>query len=318
VPISSNLGLVSRGNGALQFQLTYDYNALRDWFDGAMRRPRPHEDPIRTTQSVLLETNYDFTDRLGLSTLFSFVRQERFTPKSNSFTRNDGIGDAIVLAKYNLILPNANQPFSLSIGAGPKLPLGRNDFIGDDTGLLLSADLQPGTGAWEIVSWTHFNYQALASRPTFNLTAILTTRYNFRGLRNNDRQYYRFGHEAQLQAGASDRFTLGKLLVDPTLMLRFRKVGQDYSALVPSDPNAPDPELQPFPNTGGTYLYIVPSMGVNFTPDLSLRLASDLPLMRRLVGSQVTTSYKITASIYYSLSLKKDKNLPQPQNPFKF
>jgi len=309
VPISSSLGLASRGAGSLQFQLTYDYNALRDWFDGANRRQRPHSDPIRTTQSVLLESNYDVSNAFAVSALFSLVRQERFTPKSNSLTQNDGIGDAIILFKYNLFHRNTNSPFRLSAGLGPKLPLASNDFTDNDSGLLLPADLQPGTGAWEAISWTHLNYQPfMGSRPTFNLTSIITARYNFRGTRNNETQYYRFGQEVQFQLGASDRFVIGQLLFDPSVMFRYRKVGRDYSALVPRDPEAADPNLLAFPNTGGDYVFLSPSLGVNLNPDLSFRISGDLPLYRKLIGSQVTTSYKLSASIYYSLSLSKDKS----------
>lgn len=316
VPISSNLGLSSRGSGALQFQVTYDYNALRDWFDNTDRRKRPNTDPIRTTHSLLLEINYDISNAFAVSTLFSLVRQERETPLSNSFTRNDGIGDAIVLLKYNFFHKNAESPLKINFGLGPKAPLGRNDIRDENTGLLLSADLQPGTGAWEIISWTFVNYQALMRmRPTFNVSSIITTRYNFPGLRNNDSQYYRFGHEVNAQLGVNDRLVLGKLLLDPTLMFRFRQVGQDRTAIMLKNSEGSRPNLSLFPNTGGTYVYINPSLGFNLTPDLTLRLATDLPLYRSLVGSQVTTSYKVSASIYYSLSLRKNKVklLPHPR-----
>ncbi len=294
VPISGNLSLAGKESGTLQFQLTYDYNTLRDLFSGRENlRDKTRE---RNTHSLLLETQYDFNRFFSINTLLSLVRQEQIIatiPGQSDFTRNTGIGDGILLLKYNLLPHALGRQTQISLGAGPKFPLGRSNIAGND-GILLPADLQPGTGAWDAMFWGYLSRSNLI-RPTTTLSLIPTFRLSGIGKRNNDLQEYRFGNELQAQIGISDRFLLGGIFVDPMLTVQFRTVAQDRVRDVIS------PVFDDFPNTGGTYVYLLPGFSFSTDPRWTLRLSGAVPLYRELTGTQVTTSYRLFATLYYSL-----------------
>ncbi|MFK7904342.1 MAG: hypothetical protein AB8B69_04415, partial [Chitinophagales bacterium] len=169
----------------------------------------------------------------------------------------------------------------------PKLPTGRSDFL-DENGLVLPADLQPGTGAVDGILWSAFNKYHVFKK-NLTLTAVATLRLTGSNDRFNGLQKYEFGDEFQLFFGFSDRYVVGKLLIDPLLMFRYRWVAPD---------KAFDNEI---PSTGGNWIYFVPGVNIGFNPNFSLRLSGDIPLYRKLVGTQLTTSYKATAALFYNL-----------------
>ncbi|MEL6192862.1 MAG: hypothetical protein AAFR66_12470 [Bacteroidota bacterium] len=300
VPIASNLGLTAKPGGTLQFQATYDYNNLTDFFTG--NRELDDDSRIRITHSFLLETNYDISSAFAVNTLFSFVSQiRRIRLQSGGIdeTINNGVGDAILLLKYNVFHKNPQSKTQITLGVGPKIPLGRIDFT-DNNDILLPADLQPGTGAWDALFWTNIN-QFNIIRPTTLLTAIASYRATSTSRRNNNIQDYKFGNEFQVQAGISDRFLIGKKYsIDPSILFRFRTVERDLIDDVA------------FESTGGTYLYWVPSVSFNFSPQFSLRAFSNIPLYREVGGGQVTTAYKLGFSVYYSINTRKNTLISFP------
>lgn len=107
------------------------------------------DNPIRQVYPSWIEGSYGFKDRLSESSMFSSLRQSRTFKTTNDPNKTSliGIGDAILLLKYNLLGPETYPPFQIRLGAGPKVPLDKNNVIVDN-GLLLSPDLQLGSGAW--------------------------------------------------------------------------------------------------------------------------------------------------------------------------
>ncbi|MEM7656399.1 MAG: hypothetical protein AAF399_09745 [Bacteroidota bacterium] len=298
VPASGNLGLGSQGKGVFQLQATYDYNQLLDLLDGSQKledRTR-----TRTTHALLLEASYDFHPRFGVNGLFSWIRQERLIetlPGQSDFTSNQGIGDAILLFRYNLLVPNAAQTGpALSVGLGPKIPLGASDRA-NSQGIVLPADLQPGTGAWDAMFWSQIAH-TLGKHPNWSLAGFSTYRLTSTNQRFNGQQAYRFGNEWLLQAGMSHRWLLRKWLMDTGLNLQYRNLTPDQV------------ERLPFENTGGQWLHLRPLINWNLSPTRSIRLMGDIPLYRNLQGTQLTTSYRVTATVY--LALGQSSNLDSP------
>mgnify|MGYP001828233416 FL=1 len=172
----------------------------------------------------MFETGYTFSDRFSADVFISYVRQERNIdnpglPSQNQHT--NGIGDAVVLLKYNVL----NQRGLIwTLGAGPKIPTGASDIR--ENGILLGADLQPGSGAWDGVFWSYLVHR-ISSRQSMNVSLVTSLRLT--GTNENFRpsQSYQFGNEFQIIGGVSDRVLMGKLLVDPSLSLRFRKSFED-------------------------------------------------------------------------------------------
>lgn len=306
VPISSNLGMTSQAAGILQVQATYDHNSLSDLLHEGSRLN--DDSRIRVTRSFLLEGNYDWTSRFATTLLFTFIQQQRTITRfdgSLDETINQGLGDAVLLFRYNLIALDEVSSNSLSIGIGPRLPLGRTDFL-DNQGILLPPDLQPGSGSWDLSSWLMYSRRGLWS-PSSTMTGLVTGQYTGKSLRNQERQEYRFGREFQAQVSFSDRIVLGNWFVDPIFQMRWRSVGQDFSRAVGFG------DLAPVPNSGGHYLFLVPGLNINSPNNLSVRLMGHLPIFRYMHGTQVATSYRLSVSLHYALSLRS--TLPTFINP---
>ncbi|MCI4667794.1 MAG: hypothetical protein MRZ79_06500 [Bacteroidia bacterium] len=294
VPIAGNLSLPGSKKGEVQLQLTYDYNRLRSLFNESENlgdRTRQ-----RSTHSSLLEASYGISKSWSVVSLFSYVSQERIIETiigQRELTRTLGLGDVVILARKSIV---DNNHWGLSIGAGPKVPIGRND-LKDDNQLELAADLQPGSGAWDAMFWLSFSkYRLIRDRLNFSLLG--TGRLTGRAERLSGRQSYEFGDEFQLLFGFSERVLLGKVLIDPQLMFRFRQVGADFVN-----------EL-PLPNTGGSFLHLMPGFSLLANENLSFRFSAEFPVFRYVQGTQLATSQKLTASLFFRLSPSQRSNTP--------
>jgi hypothetical protein len=285
VPLSGNLGLPIVDKHTWQFALTYDFNMLKTLKTGTETLDERNRQ--RITHSVIFETGYTFSEKFSADIFLSFVRQERRIqnpglPDQNQST--NGIGDAVILFKYNII---SHGPVLWTLGAGPKLPTGASDVT--ENGILLGADLQPGSGAWDGIFWSFMIHQ-VQSRKSMNLS--LVSSYRHTGTNENFRltQSYKFGKEFQVMAGITDRILLGKLLLDPALTFRYRKAFQD---------EAGGSEI---PNTGGEWVFINPAIGISITNKLSFNLGVELPLYANITGTQLTPTYRLTTGLYYILN----------------
>jgi len=300
VPISSNLGLGAGSAGTFQFQFTFDNNTLKDLlaFDQRLDDDRR----TRNTRSLLLETSYDIIEGLSVSSLFSLVRQERIIQtlsNSEDVTINNGLGDGIILVRYNFLAGDKHPNYDLLLGLGPKFPFGKADFT-DENGIVLPADLQPGSGAWDAIFWTNFTRRSfLKESLSFNLSATYRatgTNSNYNGSFD-----YKFGNEFQVQMGVQDQMLIGRLAVDPMLGFQYRTVGKDKI------------EGSIFENTGGHWVYLRPGLNVNMGQYSALRFTGSLPIYRYLDGTQLSTSYRFAITFYRLIDLSRPSNTPFQQ-----
>ena len=86
-----------------------------------------------------------------------------------NFTGN-GFGDIVILGKYEVITPSILSPFGFAIGGGAKLPTG--SFEEEKNGTRLSIDLQPGTGATDLLLWGHTMYAFPSLSLSFNANLL--------------------------------------------------------------------------------------------------------------------------------------------------
>ncbi len=291
-PLLSSLELPSTSAGTLQLALTYEYNTLHDVLAGSSTLN--DDSRRRTTHSLLLETSYGFTASFSASILLAMVQQERSIRPSlegtESFLKTRGLGDAIVLLKYNLIQANIINQIDLSVGAGVKIPLGRSNLTAD--GILLPADMQPGTGAWDGILWGYVS-QGFVPAPPLNVFASVSYRYTGSNARfGNNQEGYTFGNELVANVGAGFRTDAS---LDFSLVLRFRQTTSDRFA--GSD----------IPNTGGLWLSAVPGVNVKVLDNLAVRVSGQIPLYRNLDGTQLTTSYTASATVFYTMNLFEEK-----------
>jgi hypothetical protein len=61
-----------------------------------------------------------------------------------------------------------------------------------------------------------------------------------------------------------------------------------------------------FPSSGGQWVYVIPGLNISFSPLWSMRLSGDIPVYRKLEGTQLTTSGKFTAAILFNIPFKKN------------
>ncbi len=286
VPVSSNLGLPIGESGAIQMNLSYDLNRLLTL--NAEQKVLDDDSRRRTTHSGILELGYTFDKKWSADLLVSWVRQERAIAQNgfSDFSFSNGIGDAVVLVKYNLWF-DALKGNSLTIGLGPKIPTG--SYTKSSNGITLNADLQPGSGAWDGIAWLQF-LKSLNFRPSMNFFAGIT--YAIKG-KNKDylggTQIYQFGNETQITTGFSDKWTLGNIVFDTAVNLRFRKAWGD------------EVDQEGLPNTGGQWLFLNPSVAYWLNNAASINIGADLPVYADVVGTQLTPTYRLNVGFFYKL-----------------
>lgn len=285
VPLSGNIGLPAGEVGSWQLSLTYDINTLRTLKSGSEKLNDQLRE--RKTRSILLETGYTFSSKWSADLFLSYINQERhiFTFSGTQSTATNGLGDAVILIKYRLT-PESIATIWL-IGAGPKIPLGSTDKT-NDSGISLSADLQPGSGSWDGVFWSSLT-RTLPFKKSFTLSVTSILKIN-----GNNNDYlgtikYKFGNESQLLIGLADRVAIGRIIVDPSLTLQYRQAGRDLN------------NGQKIEATGGRWLFFNPGISISANRSLSLNFIASLPIYSFVNNTQLTPTHRFTTGLFFKI-----------------
>jgi hypothetical protein len=293
VPLSGNMGFAGAGKGTLQIEISYDLNYLSRLLMGS--ELVEEESRVRMTQSLLLKAGYSLTDYLAVDALFSYVHQRRSIQflENVNMAETHGVGDALLMAK--LVLSRLKeQSFELQLGAGPKIPLGRSNMA-DDRGIAYNADMQPGSGSWDLFTWIYGAWQ-----PGFRPAGLVSGRIAAK-LNGTNNQYlgsgtYQFGHTLQVYLGYGDQILLGDVMLSPSFQLHYRHARNDRIM---------DVDL---PNTGGQWLYAVPGISWHIRPGLMLHLLPEIPVYSSVNGIQLSPTFRIQAGFYIQFGGMKEMN----------
>lgn len=294
VPLSNNLGLPNEGARSWIIGLNYDYNNLNTLNAGTDKLN--DDSRLRITNSILANVGYALSDRLSLETLFTWVNQTRTITQfgNESFSETKGLGDAVFLAKYAIQdVLGANT--TLNLGLGTKAPLGKSDLTTAE-GFQLTADLQPGSGAWDALGWVSYS-KGLGFRPSATFSGSFT--YRLTGKNSaylNNTSTYEFGDVTQANMGYADQFLLFNTIFIPALILKYRKATVDKI-------NGSN-----LPNTGGEWVFLRPELGVNITPSIALNTKLEVPIYSYVKGTQLTPTLRFTAGVTLVLK-KKELNI---------
>lgn len=293
VPLGGSLGLGTAESQSLQVLVTYDYNAINDLVSFSERLD--DDTRSRITQSSIIELNYGLNNRWSVTGVVPFIRQTRSIQAfaGEDFTSAKGIGDVVFLAKYRLINPENQLGIDWVAGVGSKIPTAKTDHV-NNQGLVMAADMQPGSGSLDGIFWSYFLKSRFLKNPNLGLMAVTTFRYSGENRNYNRTQTYRFGNEFQFNLGLNYS-TFVKRPVDFSAFLRYRKQTEDLI------------DGGVFPSSGGQWVYVIPGVNISFSPSWSFRLSGDVPLYRKLDGTQLTTSYKITAALLFDIPLSKNE-----------
>ena len=278
VPVSSNLGFQSSDERSIHISLSADLNFLKTL--KTETSILDDDQRLRTTQSYLLRGAYTLTNRLTIEGLFPIVRQtRRITSNSGSFDKEStfGVGDPVALLIYDVVKRGA----TLRIGAGPQFPLGGFEQT-NNRGLRLLEDLQPGSGAWDLIVLASLEYNLIA-RPASLI--YLNSIFSFTGVNDRARggaQSYEFGNDVQVIAGYSDQVLIFGNVIAPGFSLRYRQADRDLisgSAL---------------PGTGGNFLFGRISNAIPFPKiNSSLNINLELPIWSRVNDTQLSPTFSI-------------------------
>jgi hypothetical protein len=196
-----------------------------------------------------------------------------------------GVGDAVVIGKI-MVSRLAVSGNEIQVGAGPKIPFGRTNFT-DSRGITLNADLQPGSGSWDLITWGFFMRQ-LKARPTVTWSARFVGRINGTNRSYLGSESYQFGKTFQFYLGMGDQFLLGKNIVTLSLTARYRHAFPD---------RINDHLLD---NTGGSWVNLIPAVGFSVGPNTLIQLVPEIPVKSRVVGIQLTPTFRIQTGIYHT------------------
>ena len=299
VPLSNNLGLPNEGKGVLSLGLNYDYNNLNTLNAGSGKLD--DDSRKRITNSILLGLGYAITDRFSVETLFTWVNQTRTITQfgNENFTETSGIGDAVLLVKY--AFPDVlGVRTVLNIGVGTKAPLGKSDKL-TDLGIQLTADLQPGSGAWDGLGWMSVS-KGLGFRPSATVSGSIT--YRFTGKNNdylNGTSTYEFGDATQLNVGYTDQVLLFNTVFNPGIIFKYRKSWPDE--ITSSE----------IPNTGGEWIFVRPELVGQISQNVGIAARLEVPLYSYVDGTQLTPTLRFTIGTTIKLNAKKNNliNLKQ-------
>lgn len=286
-PLLSSLETSGTPFQSLQFGLSYRYNSIASIFINDSQLDDDSRE--RISKSLILQVDYGIWRDVSITALFSYILQERIILSplgTENLLNTKGIGDALLLIKYSIIPLTMVDEMELSAGGGIKIPFGESQLTSN--GLLIPADMQPGSGSWDYLGWLYFSKGRLLELP---LSFVSNLSYRINGTNNRfevDGFDYKFGNEAIAQIGLAYRTDF---ISDFSLFMRYRNAQADFSRGFE------------IPNTGGQWFYLVP--GINFKLDNSktIRLSGEIPIYIKVNGTQLTTSFTTTLAFYYSINL---------------
>lgn len=290
IPLSNNIGMAILEKGTTQIGVSYDYNNLNTLNNGSEKLDDNAR--LRITHSILVNASYAFTDHFSVEGLLTWVNQRRKITQFGgvNLDQSSGIGDALLLAKYNfsdVIGKNSD----LNVGVGTKIPLGSSTEKSDE-GITLNADLQPGSNAWDIIYFTSVS-KSMNFRPSLSISSRII--YRSTGT-NNDYfgdSTYKFGNDFQAFVGFSDQFLLFKTITSPSISFKYRNAQQDKIGGFDLD------------NTGGNWVSVIPNFSINISPNLVFSTKAELPIYSNVDGTQLTPTYRLTTGILYTIAPKK-------------
>ena len=290
IPLSNNIGLPNLEKGSFQIKLHYDYNNLNTLKSGT--KNLEDNSRLRITYSILLNLNYSFSDKLALEGLFSWVNQRRQISQFNNdfLDQTSGIGDTVLLLKY-AFLNLFGEYSNLNIGLGSKIPTGSSTET-NDQGILLNADLQPGSNAWDMIYWIQIS-KSFNFRPSLNFVTTFTYRNTGTNSDYLDAFNYQFGNEFQASLNFSDQYRLLKTISNSGISIKYRNAKQDLINNVTIE------------NTGGNWIFIAPEFSINLKPKIKILVNADIPIYSNVQGTQLTPSFRLNAGLLILLKPKQ-------------
>ena len=285
-PLLGSLGGVGPLAGNWQIGGQYEYNDISGLASGTQTLPL--DGRTQLSQSGIVRVTYGLSRSLTVSVILTALMKTRVVSDKDVAA---GIGDGIVLLQVNL-LPELSYPQrDIMLGLGIKAPLGPSNLSAE--GVRYSPDLQPTSGAWDLLATFYATTDILLPRQAKLFSSASYRLTSADPAFSPTDQDYRFGNETLLSIGTS--YGLGLQAV-ASFQLNARHAVPDRLG------------RQTLPNTGGVWLFAAPGFSFNVTPDVNLAFSGQWPLRHWLNGAiQLTTRFSVGLSIQYAFSRGKNR-----------
>lgn len=233
--------------------------------ENALEDEPGHEEQWEHRISGLLY--YRPSDRIGMQLRVPYVfktNEESVTGESPVRTHSDGFGDVAVRARLEVARfgGTTSPPRTLALIADASAPTG-SDNLKDDSGERLEAHLQPGTGAWSGTGGAAFDVARMGSA----ISASVLYRVN-----GTNTYGYHYANTLLFNAGYAR--TLSRSW-EAALELNARSAKRDVTEDGSDDPNS-----------GGSLLYVAPSVRYLMGGAASLQFLVQVPVAQDLYGDQ--------------------------------
>lgn len=291
IPLSNNLGLPTLEKGSFLLGLHYDYNNLNTLNTGSKKLD--DNSRLRITHSILFNSGYSITDNLSIEGLFTWVNQRRKITQfgNQNLDQTSGVGDAVLLLKYNFTNVLGKNS-TVNVGLGTKFPIGSSTET-NRQGIILNADLQPGSNAWDVIYWSQ-----ISKNFDFRPSLTISSRFVYRNTGTNSSYFedstYKFGNEIQAYLNFSDQFLIFKTLISPNLAFKYRSTIQDKIGGFNLE------------NTGGKWGSIIPNISIDINQNLVFSAKAEIPIYNFVDGTQLTPSFRMTTGFLYKIPRKRN------------
>ncbi|MCH7823612.1 MAG: transporter [Acidobacteria bacterium] len=198
-------------------------------------------------------------------------------PSRSALGGSVGIGDVTVLAKWRFLkLDRPGGTVQLALVGGAQLPTGATDLRSDDRGQLLPPTLQRGTGTVNFLAGFGGTY----------VNRRFTT--HFSGL-------YVINREGEQDFEPGDAVEVS---VQPGYRIWQRpfpgpEMGIGINLFVESQGHARGTGTI-LPDSGGTRVFVGPTIWLNFKPDMGVQVGVDFPVFQDLNGAQLEYRPRLT------------------------
>lgn len=279
-PVNMSTGTVFP-KGKLATSLKYIYFDKGDLYNGSTSKTGKYNGKYSRWQHTMkLGIRYGLFDNFDVRAMIPFhfkgVKRRAAVGKPAETTRtdyNEGLGDIVLMGRYGLLTQRKGDPFSLSIGAGIKLPTGDSD-LKNETPFnkqyeYMGPGFQLGTGSWDPKFEIGATYMFGRSRLDAHCMLTLPSEGDHE-LRKGDNFKYNLGYGYALND-----------LIDLELELNGVYADKNHNAGIEMD------------NTGGHTMYLTPGVHFKFGKGYNVCLATPIVVYRDLNADPDTDKYAI-------------------------
>ncbi len=289
------------GSGVLNISLTHEYINQDQIYVGSSRSvvgaiPEKHDEVQTLNERNVLQILSGLSDRLSVSLDVPFIHREHSHidhDAGGSVWQSwifSGLGDISVASEYALLLPAGDSDSYLGISAGLKLPSGITHATNAE-GEEAEVTIQPGTGSTDAI--IRLNYRrSVTTVPAFgglwsSLPITLGLSYQVSGRGTND---YRFGNVFLAHVGTEYQFAKRA-----DFLFQINGRFQDFADVGSTG--------EPRENTGGTWIFASPGLGIQLSDALSASAYVQLPAYQNVHGIQQTASVNLALALSFAVDL---------------